>query len=516
MARKSRSIAEEIAREIATPKTKDYDIEDEEGAFKSEDDSNSSDSDNEDLKSQHYVKSSKSKLRSTTINLGSKYTGEKTSRAELFDDEAEVSGEDSNDDDDQESEDASEEDFNNESDESNDILADVTDSEAEEQESGSEEDDSDSESDSPETNEEDDYKRSRLNQLLAQEKKQIISRLSTSAKTDALKGYSVLQQYKFFDKVLDSRIKIQKAITGSNQLPVSPESFKKLATKSTNAKLEEAQELIAGLLEKTLLVRAKVYNKEKITKDTVSVNIKKRSLAALSSETEKLDEILNVYRKSVLVKWSNKVQAASGSTALNSGKFKTINQNTYTQVENTLQDMGRLIKRTKLNRRNVTPLGYVEPEQKLTGSDDDDLDSEDEEERKQQSNMDRSLQEKEFIFDDDDFYRVLLNDMVDKKISDKQATSASAIITLTTNKIHKNYDRKATKGRKLKYTVQEQLQNFEAPKQKYYLWNDDQIDELFASLLGQKVNMNEESGSESDEDTEDKEAVVKSGLKLFG
>lgn len=43
---------------------------------------------------------------------------------------------------------------------------------------------------------------------------------------------------------------------------------------------------------------------------------------------------------------------------MNANKFRTINQSFEQQVNNNLSDMDRLIKRTKLNRRNITPIGY--------------------------------------------------------------------------------------------------------------------------------------------------------------
>ena len=49
----------------------------------------------------------------------------------------------------------------------------------------------------------------------------------------------------------------------------------------------------------------------------------------------------------------------------------------------------------------------------------------------------------------------------------------------------KTVDTRATKGRKLRYQVHEKLQNFMVPvRTSRGVWHDEQIDELFASLLG--------------------------------
>ncbi|KAG7698363.1 hypothetical protein KL929_002658 [Ogataea haglerorum] len=461
MARKTRTVAEEIAKELSKPVFKDVDIE-------NEPDSSSEGSD-EEVSREHYVQN-RSRLRG--VELGENYRGKKVSRGDLYDgDEAQSEG--------SESEEAESND--------SDILADVTDSENEEDTHNSDESEASEEGEGDQESENDDsdassvadsYKRERLSQLLAEEKKQIISRLSATAKSDAIKGYAILSQHRIFDLILDSRIKLQKAIVSANQLPLNTEIYDSLSKKEKK-EVEKVQDKVLELLGKTISVRRRLYAKDKIEAPAASTN--KRSLASLYEETNEFDSVLEPFKKNVLVKWSAKVQAASGSSALQSGKFQTINQDAYSQVQSNLQDMERLVKRTKLNRRGVTPLGMEKDQEPI-------------------------------LFDDDDFYRVLLNDMVDKKISDKAASSA-AIVTMSSNRIHKNYDRRATKGRKLKYTVQEPLQQFEVPKKSGWAWNDDQIDEFFASLLGRKIDMGEEA---EENEPEEGEAILKSDLKLFG
>ncbi|GMF60263.1 unnamed protein product [[Candida] boidinii] len=199
-----------------------------------------------------------------------------------------------------------------------DILADVTDSEDDENEN-EDEDDSSDDSDN-EASKEENYKRNRLNELLNQEKKNLVSRLSSTAKSDALKGYSILQQQRVYDKILDSRIKLQKALTASNQLPLQKETLEQFKTKKTQVLIDQIQDSLSELLNKVLNTRVKLINNDKIVKEEIKRdnNSKKRNLKEILNETNELDEIVNSYGKNVLTKWSNKIQAASGSTALNS------------------------------------------------------------------------------------------------------------------------------------------------------------------------------------------------------
>jgi len=503
-----KSLLQQIS-ELKNPQNPDFDIEDSErGVFDHEDEEDGSAGESEDdlKQSEHYVNVGKSKLRDNSINLrDSKYTGKASSRKDLFDDEAEVSGEDD------------EEEINDESEEESDeeLSEDLSQGELEGQDQGSEEEEEESESgislkadsedevqsdseSEPSTDEEAvTSKREKLKQMMANERKTILGRLSTSAQSDALKGYAVISQQRLFDSILDSRIKLQKGLTNSNLLPLNNELFEEFQESKTEENLSQAEKSLHSLLDNIISLRTKIYNKEKITKDELKYKTgKKRSFSEFVEETEKLDTILNKFRGNVLTKWSHKVQSASGATALNASKFKTINQSPAQQVDINLMDMDRLLKRTRMNRRNIKPLGHVEEEG---------------EEKK----IDRSLQEDENIFDDEDFYRVLLNDLIDKKISDSNPTNGMTI-QLTKAKVKKNVDTRASKGRKLKYTVQEPIQNYEAPKSKFK-WSDEQIDEFFAGLLGQRVNFNEDDESDNDEEVDEEEQeLANDGIKIFG
>lgn len=510
-----KTLAEQIA-ELSKPDVVDFDIEDSErGVFDNASGSGSEGEDEEDdaLKNQHYVKVGKSNLRDNGIHLrDSKYTGKTSSRKAIFDgsEDDEVS-EDEGMEEEEELSSEDEEEFQSAREEHSLMQAISEDEQSDEEQSEGKdsevenEDESDavsltnssedSDSEEPDTdNETADSKRLKLKQLMANERKHIIQRLSTSTQTDALKGYAVISQQKTFDKIIDTRIRVQKALSSANALPLNNETFEEFMEDDTEDLVEKAEQSVIGLLNSILELRTKIYNKEKITKDKlVYKSNKKRSFEDFASETEKLDSVLNKYRDSVLTKWSHKVQSASGAQALNTSKFKTLSQSAAQQVEVNLMDMDRLIKRTRLNRRNVIPLGRVEEE--VDG----------------QVQMDRTLKEDTDVFDDEDFYRVLLNDLVDKKISESNPTNG---LVITKTKVKKNVDTKASKGRKLKFTVQEPIQNYEAPKGKFS-WDNEQIDEFFAGLLGQRVDFAEGSDEESAMD-EDDEVLKNDDLRVFG
>lgn len=514
-----KSLAEQIAA-LSKPQT-DFDIEDSEiadGRFSGDENDSELEQSEDELKSEHYVKVSESGLRkkNNRIQLGGKYQGSKVSREALFDDEAEESGEDEEDEEGEDEED------------------DVNDEEEEEEEEDEEEEiegyDSDSgasmrsnsESEDDEEDQEDDIKRSKLKNLLNQERKHIVNRLSQSTTTDAIKGYSILQQHKLFDSLIDSRLKVQKALTNSNLLPMSHEALKSepLSTDKTHKLIKKSIDHCYDLLDTIANFRSKLLAKDNIS--TKTINPKKRSLSAYLESAQEYDSIVNLYRSSVLTKWSAKIQNSSGSTALNSGKFKAINQSAEQQVNNNLSDMERLVKRTKLNRRQVKPLAleyYLSTVAEASDESDGEPQNPDLPSEEKASSKNQTV-ELDTIFDDEDFYRVLLNDLVDKKIQSQNPANGLTIALRSAQKAHKlkkNIDTKASKGRKLRYHIQDQIANFETPHSGWK-WSDDQIDEFFASLLGQKVNMKEDEDDDNEEEAEGEDedlAIESDGIKLF-
>lgn len=80
------------------------------------------------------------------------------------------------------------------------------------------------------------------------------------------------------------------------------------------------------------------------------------------------------------------------------------------------------------------------------------------------------------IFDDTDFYQLLLKALVDRRMVDGAAGSGAVRWTtaMRDSKKKKVVDTKASKGRKLRYQVQEKIQNFMAPMDNNS-WHEQQI-----------------------------------------
>ncbi|EDO17697.1 hypothetical protein Kpol_1004p75 [Vanderwaltozyma polyspora DSM 70294] len=543
----AKSLSEQILDIANKPVNQDFDIEDGEGAvFEHRDRNGSDDSDglvsgDDEEHNDHYLQVGKSKLRKqdAPVLKDSKYQGTVGSRAQLYDEDDEDSLISESE---EEMEQEHEQEHEQEAElQDSDALSFATDSE-DQMVDGKSDSESEKEEDEDDIQEEEEAQREILSKLVKQETRHAVNKLSQSTKRDAAKGLMILHQSKVFESTIDTRIKLQKAVTSANQLPLTKESWNVYLKKSKDTKklLKETTDKLNKVLQQLVDFRKEFQTSDGISKETETSSSTKRSFEDLCGYSKSLDKDLKNYRIAVLNKWSTKVASASGNTALSSSKFKAINQPADVQVENQLADIPRLVKRTCLNRRSVKPLNLEEDLEKnrlalLQNSstvENDDDNGEDENpdipknydpRRKDNSSIDTT--ENPYIFDDEDFYRVLLNDLVDRKISNAQNSQGSgatiAITSRSNNKLKKNVDTKASKGRKLNYSIQEQIANYEAPLSNGYKWSDEQIDEFFAGLLGQKVNFNEEeegvvSEAEAEANAEELEAIKNDDIQIFG
>ena len=204
------------------------------------------------------------------------------------------------------------------------------------------------------------------------------------------------------------------------------------------------------------------------------------SLKDIHTDIHSLDKTLFDHANKTIDKWSSKVQ--SSALSKNGQRFKALNQSAGAQLSESLQDRDRLIRRTLVNRMNAQePLN-------------DD------------------------IYDDTDFYQAQLKSHVARRLVEKGNTEAanSAALNILSLQKHRQHNKKkkeidphASKGRRIKYTIHEKMQNFMAPVPAG-TWHGEQTDELFAGLFGQRV-----LGVEDDGRDEDVELDVDDGLRVF-
>mmetsp|Transcript_17609 Transcript_17609/g.27424 ORF Transcript_17609/g.27424 Transcript_17609/m.27424 type:complete len:292 (+) Transcript_17609:116-991(+) len=227
--------------------------------------------------------------------------------------------------------------------------------------------------------------------------------------------------------LVEARILLQRAVTAVQSIPSSPSS-------SSLSKMKQADDVLAKLVEaRSTLMRSSAD-------DNNDMDVK------LQSQYERCRSMW----KKVLDKRQEDLNLASGKTT--SKKFQVIDQGIWGQVEAT-------VAHEKLRRRVLS-----------------------EEEEVEEGKNDR------YNFDDSKIYQQMLKDFIANGASTTLATSKQEAEKMQSklngkkSKKKKVVDRRASKDRRLKYTVNEKLENFTFPIARPVPLIDE--DDWFKSLFG--------------------------------
>ena len=319
--------------------------------------------------------------------------------------------------------------------------------------------------------------------LDSEAQKSVTATISRANKEDLEKGRAVKKQRLAFDTLLKTRMKLQNSLIVTNTVVGS--SIEQLQAEKDEAKqaIEAAEAAAFSLWNSLTSLREEMLvpqTGEKRKRASFSSNT---PVARLWAQAQAQDAESQATRTDVLRKWSNRSQAPTvlqSHSRLNQSRPQTT---VVDVIREHLSDMDRLMKRAHAPR-SCAPL-----------------------------QLSRRITEDEKIYDDADFYSSLLKDLLEQKGNDRIAASNIDLGYQMRReaKTKRNVDTKASKGRKLRYTLHEKLQNFMAPENRN-TWGEKQTDELFRSLFGQRMglgDMEEESDGDADFDRED------AGLMLF-
>lgn len=276
---------------------------------------------------------------------------------------------------------------------------------------------------------------------------------------DNQKSQHVRNQLVKFDDYVDLRFKLQPLLNSANRFP---DQSKLRNVRKQNVQIQESLDCVVGELDE--LMKDLLYlSSIELTGDGIEIpkdlNPKKSSSKMQNywDEITRLDSALDPFAKASLQQWHNKMTLSSDLKAKKT--LRMLNQDPYQQVQIALQDEERLVARTRV---------YRDGSKKRIGC----------EEAREYSD----------IYDDNDFYQVLLKDWTASHgaLSSSTAAAMSAILVSTSKKQHReNVDQRASKGRKIRYDVHAKLINYMVPQIEKGAWTDSKIDEFYASLLGQ-------------------------------
>lgn len=338
--------------------------------------------------------------------------------------------------------------------------------------------------------------REELRRLMAADHKTVASSISQAAKADAAKGSAVKRQRVAFDALLNTRIKLQKGLTAANGLQSTDDNEKDVDGESINA-AEAAALALWNTLEE---LRHALANAQ-------TTSSKKRKRIAEPTADTPSSEIWNhmrdfestsfSHRRAVLDKWSRKARGSKASLA-----------NTRDKLLNTGNDQQSITAVLDAHVATEIESDRSKRTQKETG---------------QQENGTPDVA----IYDDTVFYHALLRDLVEQRMAAAHGgiadnlhlqlpaqLSINPVTGMRKDKVKRAVDTKASKGRKMRYTVHEKLQDFMVPEDRGS-WGDKARTEFFASLLGQSTSavLGEDENEESA--LEDEDNLEEGGLRLF-
>lgn len=340
----------------------------------------------------------------------------------------------------------------------------------------------------------------------------------TNVRIEMEKGNCIRNQLKLWESFLEMRIKLQKCVVISNQMPQHDTCKEFKSDADFVRKVDETKTNLTLIMENMLQLKDLLLKQYSETRNLYDA--KKRKIdrnkdenvntgESMNEETtfdterelenenqlstnggieaveesipqkclryndynkilQKDHDLYREYRNSVIKKWNDKTWIATGS--LNKGSGQT----TLKQIEFATSDMSKLRKRTRRKRSEYNVVG-----KSLSNEDNDG----------------RRIQEYDVeIYDDDDFYHQLLRDLIEYKSSNMtdpiQLSKQWIQLQNMRKKMKKKIDTRATKGRRVRYGVHNKLVNFMAPITVYDTWTDNAKNELYNSLFG-KIKLTE-------------------------
>jgi len=330
-------------------------------------------------------------------------------------------------------------------------------------------------------------------ETLAKQDEIALMNASQSAKKEKEKAKHVSRQLAAWQSALQIRLRLQKPLAMAERLPrpdmlphfIQRRPEVKTALQNTAMAIGEVLgdllELERGITRATPNLSSSGVENLEFTRPTLlgggpnegqGVKRSHPSRRTADEELEYIEKYLSsswsageAQRASIIDKWSKRVSVATGKADLQTGGLKVLGQSLSKQIEQTLDvEMDRLVQRTKLRRLTTRSLGAPEPKAAEAWED-------------KSVRLAREVANKvdDEIFDDFDFFSVLVRELsnMDEAV-DGAALANSSIYDAKSAKealaelrkrqlIEKGVDRRASKGRKLRFAPIPKLANFMVP-----------------------------------------------------
>ncbi len=322
--------------------------------------------------------------------------------------------------------------------------------------------------------------RRELHQLLKNDTARVAAGISSQ--DDVKRGRALKEQQATYDRLLDARIKLQKGLTASNDLP------SEVITDTDLKQAFERAEAAALSLWSTL----DSLRCTKFSSKQASGNTKKRKrplspttttpLLDIWTHSQSLEAPSLPHRRNTLNHWSARTRASAPSQP--HSRFSS-------NAEPTLTDVLDEYLRKETQKLTATEAASAPQTEDPTPN--------------------QPLSSSSVHFSDNAFYQSLLRDLIASRTDNPLITNGNAALASSNNNVsasgkpapvnsqrnRRNVDTKASKGRKIRYTVHEKLVNFMAPEDRS-TWTDGARREFFGSLFGGQGGLDRDADGDVD------------------
>eukprot|EP00798_Chlamydomonas_sp_ICE-L_P022824 gene22824-29995_t len=346
-------------------------------------------------------------------------------------------------------------------------------------------------------------------ELQREDAEAVVSLREKSAK-ERTKGISVRNQQVLYERSLETRIHLQKVIGGSqrmpscstvraiHQLPPSEGSSVGQLPGIFSSLIEEASKTLTELaLSHSRMTAFVLFFNSTALASRFGASTQSR-LEVLycfthgiesqqdegrdeeepeSSESlwERLDGAstrLGSYRNTSIDRWHRRTVLSSGASALRNS-LRALNQSVSNQVSAMMRDPAKFVERTQLTVA-ARPRQLCETTASLAATANGDAPQE-------EAEMNLEEMRDSETYDDGEFYQQLLREFLDRGVGGAAGGGAALQRLGKSSKKRKAVDRRASKGRKVRYAVQDKMVGFMAPT---HLEPPAFTAQLFANLFG--------------------------------
>ena len=284
-----------------------------------------------------------------------------------------------------------------------------------------------------------------------------------------------------FESLLEMRILLQKPIELVNKLPVFNDLMKDTETKNIKDSLDGVRDDLKETLNSLLSIQdmqiSSNKNNKKKKRSSNELNLDTTSADIWNHMQDNLKRMRPSWKKSLDL-WHGRSHYGSEATKQ---KLKFFNQTgIFEQIEAAMQDESRVLERSRIRMElSQRPDRHVNKNNKI---DDDDINEDEDDSGSHEEQQEQEIYDTE-VYDDRGLYSVLLKTYITNSAGRSgDGLGKEDLEALRRYRQKKSLvDRKASKGRKIRYTIHSKLENFMFPEPGPI--SSTNIDRLFASMF---------------------------------